>query len=237
MLKRIAYGTFSRGEPIPTKRFDIILHFAARSSTRQSIQYPYEVFKDNNDLTVQLLEKARRDNSIFVYPTSATADAPSNPYSLSKLQGAEWVKMYTQLYGMKAFILKLFNVYGESNKKGAVYLFCSAALRGEKATVYGDGSQISDYIHVEDVVTFLEQILNGKMNPGEYELGTGVPTTVNSLVKLIEQLSGRSILVESKNFVMHENIEMYSRKPAIGNPLPIEIGITRVLDYISQSNE
>lgn len=231
---RIPYGTLSRGELIPRTHFDIILHFAAQSSVRHSIEHPYQVFKDNNDLTIQLLEKAREEDSIFVYPTTATEDVPSNPYSLSKKQGTEWIRLYTDLYSLKAYVLKLFNVYGENSRKGAPYLFCNAALKGERAIVYGDGKQINDYVYVDDVVTFLQQILGGELNPGYYEVGTGIPTTVNSLIMLIEQLSGRSISVEKREYVVRENLTMYSLTPAIKNPLPLKIGIARILHFQSQ---
>ena len=61
------------------KKYDVILHFGARTLIRNSIKAPYEYFQDGLALTVRFLEKARVDNSIFVFPTSGSIDEPTNP--------------------------------------------------------------------------------------------------------------------------------------------------------------
>lgn len=60
-----------------------------------------------------------------------------------------------------------------------MYLFTKAALNGETATVYGDGTHIRDYLYVGDVVKLIYNIINNKIVPGEYDVGSGTGTSVN----------------------------------------------------------
>ena len=58
-------------------------------------------------------------------------------------------------------------------QEGAVNLFTRAALKGETAVVYGNGSHVRDYFYVGDVVRVIKMIVNGELKPGVYECGTG----------------------------------------------------------------
>ncbi len=71
-------------DPFPEEKFDIIFHFGARTLIRNSVKMPYEYFVDNLGLLMRYLEKARKDNSIIVFPTSGSTAKPTNPYSLAK---------------------------------------------------------------------------------------------------------------------------------------------------------
>ena len=55
---------------IPDERFDLILHFGARTLNRKSLENPYGYFSDNLDLTLRVLEKCRNQGSAVVFPTS-----------------------------------------------------------------------------------------------------------------------------------------------------------------------
>lgn len=61
---------FDVGDEFPTKRYDIIVHLAARTLIRNSKLHPYEYFLDGTHLTMRFLEKARLDSAVLVYPTS-----------------------------------------------------------------------------------------------------------------------------------------------------------------------
>ena len=145
--KKTGYTGIDKGDRIPEDRFDIILHFGARTLIRNSLERPYEYFTDNEDFTMQILEKCRHDDSAIVFPTSGSVSLPTNPYSLSKKNGEDWVNMYSKLYGVRSHVLKLFNIYGEGSRKGAVYLFSKAASDNMPATVYGDGTHRRDFFH------------------------------------------------------------------------------------------
>ncbi len=72
---------------------------------------PYDYFQDDMALTLKFLEKARLDNSVFVFPTSGSTAKPTNPYSLSKINSEDWINLYRNLYNINAYILRFFNIY------------------------------------------------------------------------------------------------------------------------------
>ncbi|MEM0133993.1 MAG: NAD-dependent epimerase/dehydratase family protein [Thermoplasmatales archaeon] len=228
----IKYTGMDQNERVPDDKFDIILHFGARTLIRESTKNPYGYFKDNVDFTLKILEKCRVDGSTIVFPTSGSVMEATNPYSLSKKQGEEWIRLYGKIYNVKSYILKLFNVYGETSKKGAVYLFCKAAVRDEEVKIFGDGNHKRDFIYVGDLVHFLLEIVNGRIQPGDYEIGTGRPVAVNELLSIVERISEKKLKVEHLDYVLPEAEELYSKSPVIRNPLKLESGVRKVYDHL-----
>ena len=224
------------GYEFPDEKFDYIAHFAARTLIRLSKEKPYEYFLDNAGLTMRVMELARTRNSKFIFPTSGSVAKPSNPYSLSKKQSVEWINLYNELYSLDAYVLKLFNIYGEKSNKGAVYLFCKAAASGNYATIYGTGNHKRDYTHVSEVSKFVLWIVEGKIQPGSYELGTGVGTTVNDLLKIVENISGKKIAIKHEDYVLEEAEELFAKAPAIRDFMKLEDGVKKVYRSIVDIN-
>lgn len=220
------------GDPIPQGKYDFIFHFGARTLIRNSISAPYEYFEDGLGLTLKFLEKSRRDGSFFVFPTSGSIDEPTNPYSLSKKNGLEWINLYKTLYKLEPFILKLYNIYGETAKKGAVYLFTKAALEESVIPVFGGGNQVRDFIHVSDLVKCLERIVEGDVKTGEYEIGTGIGTSINDLIEKIEKITGKQVIREERDFLLKEAPALYAKKPLPLNPIKLDEGIKRVMEHL-----
>ncbi|BBD73772.1 NAD-dependent dehydratase [Sulfodiicoccus acidiphilus] len=225
------YG-YDVGDDLGDSKYDVIIHLAARGLIRLSIEYPYEYFNDNLALTLRFLEIARRNKAIFVFSTSGSVENPTNPYSLAKKHSEEWIRLYDKLYGMKSYILRFYNIYGENSRKGAVYLFTRAALKDEVATVYGNGSHIRDYVYVGDVVKVIKDIIDGRLNPGEYEAGTGMGTSVNDLIELIEEITGKKIKISYKDYILEEAEKLVAKNPIIKNPTPLKEGIKHVMTWI-----
>ncbi|CAC11831.1 conserved hypothetical protein [Thermoplasma acidophilum] len=228
------YG-YDIGDTLEDVKYDFIIHMAARGLIRLSKEYPYEYFQDGLALTMKFLELARKNNSMFIFPSSGSIENPTNPYSLGKKQAVEWIRLFNKLYNLNYFILKFFNIYGENARKGAVYLFTRAALTGETATVYGDGSHVRDYLYVGDVVKLVEDIINGRLNSGEYEVGSGIGTSVNELISLIEDVTKRKIKFIRKDYVVDEADNLVAKNTVIKRPLPLKEGIERVMQWIKES--
>ena len=134
-------------------------------------------------------------------------------------------------------MLKLFNIYRETSRKGAVYLFTKAALNGEEIPVYGGGNQIRDFVYVDDLVKCITRIVGGEVGPGEYEIGTGIGTNINDLVKKVETITGKKVKRLNQDFLLKEAPSLYSRNPLPINPLNLDDGIKRVMDYLMTHSE
>ncbi|KQB34244.1 NAD-dependent epimerase/dehydratase family protein [Acidiplasma cupricumulans] len=228
------YG-YDLGDKLEDVKYDYIIHMAARGLIRLSTKFPYEYYKDGLDLTIKFLELARKNNSKFIFPSSGSIQNPTNPYSLGKKNAVEWIKLYGKLYNMDYYVLKFYNIYGENAKKGAVYLFTKAALNGETATVYGDGTHIRDYLYVGDVVKLIYNIINNKIVPGEYDVGSGTGTSVNDLIKLIEGVTNRPIEYVKKDYIVDEADNLVAGNTVIKDPLPLSNGIEKVMKCIEDS--
>lgn len=232
--KKTGFTGIDKGDRIPEDRFDIILHFGARTLIRNSLERPYEYFTDNEDFTMQILEKCRHDDSAIVFPTSGSVSLPTNPYSLSKKNGEDWVNMYSKLYGVRSHILKLFNIYGEGSRKGAVYLFSKAALDNKPATVYGDGTHRRDFVYVKDLVNYIYEIINGKISTGIHEIGTGIGTSIMELISIVERVAHKKISLEYKPYILEEAEDLHAVHPSLISPTSLEVGVQKVLDDINK---
>lgn len=228
------YG-YDLGDKLEDIKYDYIIHMAARGLIRLSTQYPYEYYTDGLDLTLKFLELARKYHSKFIFPSSGSIQNPTNPYSLAKKNSVEWIKLYNNLYNLDYFILKFYNIYGENSKKGAVYLFTKAALNNKTATVYGDGSHIRDYLYVGDVVNLIYSIINNRIEPGEHDVGSGKGTSVNDLIKLIENVTGKKINHKNEKYIVDEADNLVAVNTIIKNPLPLEIGIEKLVNCIKNN--
>jgi UDP-glucose 4-epimerase len=182
-----------------------IFHLAARADIVPSIREPEAYYRSNVDGTFALLEAARRQavsrfvyvasSSCYgipsVYPTPETAPAdPRYPYALTKYLGEQLVLHWAQVYRLPAVSLRLFNVYGPrartSGTYGAVFgVFLAQLLAGEPLTIVGDGEQTRDFTFVSDVVEALIAAAE-RAEPGAiYNVGSGRPSSVNELVRLL----------------------------------------------------
>lgn len=198
-------GNVARAEDVAaaSEGADRIFHLAARADIVPSIQDPEAYFCANVVGTFNVLEAARRhgvrrlvyaaSSSCYgiptVYPTPETAPAdPRYPYALTKYLGEQLVLHWAQVYRLPAVSMRLFNVYGPRARTngayGAVFGVFLAQLRaGVPLTVVGDGEQRRDFVFVTDVV---EALLAGAEHGRAgriYNVGSGVPVSVNDLVR------------------------------------------------------
>ncbi len=225
------YG-YDLGSILEDVKYDIIVHMAARGLIRESTKHPYNYFEDGLELSIKFLELARKNNATFVFPSSGSIADPTNPYSLGKKQSEEWIYLYNKLYNLKYYILQFYNIYGPGSRKGAVYLLTRAALGNEEGVVYGDGSHIRDYVYVDDVSNLVDNIINSKIPCGRYEVGTGVGTSVNELVKNIENVVGKRIKIRNEPYIVNEGERLYAENPAVKNFRDLNYGIKKVAEFI-----
>lgn len=150
------------------KNIEIIYHLAAQSFVESSHKDPLHDL-DNIRITARLVKEY--PNARIIYANSAAAKEPiMSPYGFSKWASGEYLKRFHEDYVICTFP----NVYGLNNKS-VVDIFKAS----DNVTVYGDGLQTRDYVHVEDIVTAL--VLASVWPTGEYELGSGKATTVLEL--------------------------------------------------------
>jgi UDP-glucose 4-epimerase len=128
-------------------------------------------------------------------PTPETSPAlPESPYGIAKYCAEQYVGMYNRLHGTRHAVLRFANVYGPrqdpAGEGGVVGIFCSRACHDMPLTIFGDGRQTRDFVHVGDVVGALLAAAD-RGRPGTWNVGTGEESTVLDLAGLVETISGR----------------------------------------------
>lgn len=185
---------------------DIVVHLAADTRVLDSIADPQHNFRTNVLGTFNLLTsmKAAGIKRIVNASTGGAilgevqppvheemAAAPLAPYGAGKLAAEGYCSAFAGSYGFTATSLRFSNVYGpRSYHKGSVVAhFFKQILAGAELVVYGDGSQTRDYVFVGDLCRGIERAM--KSAPaGVFQLGTGVPTTINTLIASIKEVVG-----------------------------------------------
>jgi UDP-glucose 4-epimerase len=179
---------------------DIVVHLAANTGVQPSIDTPLEDCARNVTGTVVPLDVARgRGLRCFIFASSGApagettppirediVPRPISPYGASKLAGEAYCSAFAHAFDVPAVALRFSNVYGpHSGHKGSVVArFIRDALAGRPLTVYGDGLQTRDFIHVHDLVAAIAAFATtGEEVRGEvFQVATGVETSVTELL-------------------------------------------------------
>jgi len=206
------------------EKADIIYHLAAQVVVPYSMENPTEDFETNARGTLNVLEKARKDDARIVFASSAavygnTAKLPTpeeygfNPascYGLSKVVGEQYCNMYSKQYGLDITILRFANVYGP-RCHGVIEDFLEKISRNpEKLEIIGTGLQSRDFVHISDVVEALTLAAVNEVAIGEtYNIGFGKTTKIIDLAKIILEIIGLSgkTVITTTNVPWHGDIK------------------------------
>jgi len=210
------------------KGADAIVHLAALTLDPESVQKPGEYMDTNVIGTFNVLEAARKNGVRIVLNASSAAVEGSSPYGTSKACGELLCGSYANTYGMLVASLRFFNVYGTGNDKGVIRAFVERVRAGEPVTVHDDGEYVRDYVNVRDVVAAIENYLEGSFVSGTYEVGTAVGTTVNDLVKALERVTGKKIVIEHDKTSYKIVRNSVAKKPCVANPVRLEDGLAEM---------
>jgi dTDP-glucose 4,6-dehydratase len=170
---------------------DSIVHLAAESHVDRSITGPLVFTQTNVFGTHVLLEVARQNKAgrfLFVstdevYGSLQLDSLPSretdlllprSPYSASKAAAEHLVRAYHHTFGLDTIVTRGSNTYGPRQyPEKIIPLFCNRLIRGLKVPLYGQGTNVRDWMHVQDHARgIIHLLLNG--SSGEtYNLGGG----------------------------------------------------------------
>jgi len=208
-----------------SKNVDVIVHLAALCIHPESVEKPLEYLTTNILGTINVLEVARRLKIKKIINMSSAGFGLTSPYAISKLFGEQLCELYSKLYGINIVTLRIFNAYGEGNDKGVINKFFSAIKSNKPVTIHGDGEYVRDYVYVKDIVNIIKKIIEKNLGSGTYEVGTGIGTDVNELIKIMERVTGKKM--EVKHEPLSYDIIKFSvaKKSVVKNPIKLEVGL------------
>ncbi|MCZ2808992.1 MAG: SDR family oxidoreductase [Candidatus Bathyarchaeota archaeon] len=211
-------SNFEAGE-----RFDFVFHFASRASPEEYQLHPVETLLANSRGSHRMLELARKNDSAILFASSSevygdpqVVPTPEGYLGNANHLGArscyvEGKKFsealfmaYHRKYGLDARIVRIFNTYGPRLRGDSIYArvlsrFILQALRGEKLTVYGDGSQTRSFCYVTDLIHgILLASNNTKANGEVVNLGSPFEVSIlDSARKVMETVGCESEIIFS----------------------------------------
>ena len=204
---------------------DYVYHLAAKASVQASVDNPIPTISTQVLGTINVLESARLSGvEKFIYSSTSACygnrnpipnvetmrEDPLNAYAIGKLSGEQLVKSYYGLYGMKTLAFRYTNVYGERARHVGTYApavskFLKMRNQGEPLTIFGDGLQRRDFIHVSDVVdanaliSFMECDNWGEV----YNIGFGKNWSIQEIA---DSISDNQVHLSARSGEMRETL-------------------------------
>lgn len=218
---------------------EVVFHLAASVGNKKSIDDPVKDAETNVLGTINVLEAARAggvgkvviSSSAGVFGELKTIPIredhpldPDSPYGCTKLCEEKLGLAWTKLYGMETVCLRYFNVFGRRQRFDAygnvIPIFVFQALRGDALTIFGDGEQTRDFVHVGDVVAANLGAASRRGLSGVFNIGSGQRISINELVRLLGKVSELELDVqhgpERPGDVRHSLADISAAREAFG---------------------
>lgn len=245
--------------------FHTVFHLAAIVSVPYSLDHPEETFHVNYRATIHLLNEGERLGvRSFVFAGSAAEYGTQDRMPLRETDAGDstsWLSPYgeakyratmavaSRQSPLRGVSLRCFNIYGprqdpSSPYSGVISRFVDMAVAGRPLTVFGDGRQTRDFVFVDDVVAAYCQAAglatdgSGAGPWGIYNVGSGRPTAVLDLARLICRLTERpesiTFCAERPGDIRHStaSIEAVMRDLGWTPRIDLEEGLRRTIQWM-----
>lgn len=242
-----------------TEGFDFIFHLAALTSVIESMSKIDECVSININGTINVLKAAREhkiQKVIFASSAAVYGDtpelpknelmriSPKSPYAITKADGENFCRLYSNYFGTPTVCARFFNAFGEkkdpeSDYAAVISIIIHKAITGQPLIIYGDGTQTRDYIYVKDVVKAL--ILLMQKGDGIYNVGYGNVVDLNTIIALVQEITKTKINVRyskvregdiKHSFASIDKLEALGFKP----DYTLEEGIRRTINYLKKQD-
>ena len=184
---------------------DGVFHEAALTAVPESFEKPKEYHDVNVIGTKNVFEIAQKKNIRVVYASSSSIYGdvknipikensdrkPINPYGQTKLEDEFLAEEFSK-NNLSVIGLRYFNVYGigqTGSYAGVITKFLENIKNKKSFFINGDGDQVRDFIHVNDIAQANIVAMNSKVHHGFFNIGTGIPTSINDLAKNMIEFS------------------------------------------------
>lgn len=191
---------------------DVIFNLAGQVSHIDSMQDPYTDLDINCRSQLSLLEACRRFNPAVKVVFASTRQVygrpdtlpvseshlvrPTDVNGINKAAGEYYHLVYNNVFGIRGCSLRLTNVYGprqllKHNRQGFIGWFIRTAIEGGEIQIYGDGSQIRDFVYVDDAAdAFLRAGASEGSNGQVFNVGGLEPVSHRALAEQLIDVAG-----------------------------------------------
>ena len=191
---------------------DVIFNLAGQVSHIDSMRDPYTDLEINCRSQLTVLEACRNHNpkvkvvfagtrQVYGRPDSLPVNEthlvrPTDVNGINKAAGEYYHLVYNNVFGIRACSLRLTNVFGprqliKHNRQGFIGWFIRLAIEGGTIQIYGDGSQLRDFVYVDDAAdAFLRAGASDACNGEVFNVGGDRPVSHRDLTTLLVDVAG-----------------------------------------------
>jgi len=167
------------------------------------------------------------------------ATEPICAYGIHKLAIEKYLQLYRRQAGLQSIALRVSNMYGQSQDcskpLGAIAHFANHAVNGGTIEVWGDGSTVRDYVHVDDVAAALLKAAYYEGAEWVFNVGTGRGASINKLIEMVREGMAEQVTVrytKGRGYDVPANIldvERARRELSWAPEIRLEDGVAEVL--------
>ena len=184
------------------KNIFAIIHLAAKAEILINKNDEKRYFDDNVNSVMHVLNFSSKHNIkkiIFASSASVYGDTknlkinenfklnPRHFYAYTKYIGEEMIKFYCKINSIKYTIMRFFNIYG-SKSSAVIARFVAQKIQKKKLTIYGNGKQKRDFLHVSDLCEAIFKSLKTRISENKiYNLGSGEAKSINDIKNIISK--------------------------------------------------
>ena len=238
----------------------IVFHVAGSTEPASSNIHLREDMTGTVGLTIDIVESARLagvkqivhiSSGGTVYGPDASVPtvetAPTNPgcaYGISKLAAENHLKLTERLHGIRAFNLRVANPYGPwqhpSRGQGVVNAFLYRALMDVPIELWGDGTVVRDFLHVDDVISAMCRVVCYEGDERIFNIGSGKGISIANVIADIEKLVDHPISInrnpERPVDIPHSQLDISRARRELGWQPEIEWsdGLRSAMDWIER---
>ena len=182
-----------------------VFHLAASADVAASVANPRHDFDNTFRGVFEVLEAGRHARCRVIFPSTASIFDPSNalplserafprptsPYAAGKLGGEAYCHAYHRSYGLDVRIARLFSVYGVGMFRFAIHdIVRKIQQNHHELSIFGDGTQVRDYLFIDDAVRGLDIVATRGAAGEEYNVASGQPVRLLDLAHAIAGMMG-----------------------------------------------
>lgn len=216
-----------------------VMHLAAQAGVRYSLENPHAYIDSNISGFLNILENCRHQkvehlayastssvyglNTDLPFREDVVADHPVSLYGATKRANELMAHSYSHLFKIPTTGLRFFTVYGPWGRPDmALFLFTKKILAGEPIDVFNNGNHQRDFTYVEDIVSGLYHVLEGKAPSSNENWNSKNPNPATSSAPFRIYNIGNN---RSEKLIRYiEVLEECLGKKAIKNMLPLQAG-------------
>jgi UDP-glucose 4-epimerase len=211
------------------KGTDVAVHLVSTTLPKNSDADPIHDVETNLLGSLRLLEAVVKNDvkkilfissggTVYGIPEYLPIDEkhPTNPlvsYGVTKLAIEKFLQLHARKHGIQVRILRVANPYGQRqqavNAQGAATAFLRRAASGEPIEIWGDGSAVRDYLHIDDVAEAFLKAMEYEGRHQVFNIGSGCGTSLNELAEIAMEATGRSCPIRhlpSRGFDVPANV-------------------------------